>query len=810
MTSPADHAPTHVPASGPTASTHASPSVHSVPAARPHAAPTSGIRPPVAQRRLGHRVRDIHGEHFDDPLDWLRDKRNSEVLAHLSAENRWTDAVCAPTAPLASRLTREFRAHTRLADVSAPVRIGDFWYFTRTREDHSYPSHHRVPARGKEAPHPVPGEALEGEELVLDEQMLAEGHTFFRVQRIVPSPDGHLIAWGRDTSGDERWTWVVQEVPGGRIVDEAVSDAGYGLAWSADGRAFLHTRPDEAWRQFELRLHVLGTPQGEDVLLLREEDEGFDLWFEASRDPRWVAIHSTSPTTGQAWLWSREHPSSPPLLVTDREPGVLVEVEPAGDHLVLVHSRTSREGTVALAPIPPEATDPCGAGARFAAAPLAPAETWVSLREAGEGERLLGVEASAHFLLVSMRSGSLTQVEHRTRLTPVRPQEARGAAGDEGASHAATWAPRPLPASELTGVWGEGRFVEVPSPVRCLETGSGSSWEPAPGVGAFFDPCFTVNHESIVQPPRVERIDARTGERTLVKEVVAPGWEASRFVEERVWVSARDGATRIPVTLVHRADVRPDGTNPGWLYGYGAYEVSIDADFSVMRLPVLERGVVWAIAHVRGGGEMGRAWYEDGKYARKVHSFTDFVDVADWLVASGWVAEGRLAAEGRSAGGLLMGAVLNLAPHRFRAVLAGVPFVDALTTILDPSLPLTVGEWEEWGNPVEDPRIFEVMRSYTPCENVPRGVPLPAVMATTALNDTRVFFVEPAKWVQVLREDNPEASMLPSEGGRPVVLRTEMVAGHGGRSGRFGHWEARAEEFAFVLGQIGVEDTRVP
>ena len=251
--------------------------------------------------------------------------------------------------------------------------------------------------------------------------------------------------------------------------------------------------------------------------------------------------------------------------------------------------------------------------------------------------------------------------------------------------------------------------------------------------------------------------------------------------------------------MVHRRDAQPDGTHAGWIHGYGSYEISFDPEFDILRLPALKRGIVHAIAHIRGGGEMGRAWYEDGKKLVKSHTFTDFLDVANYLVDSRWVHPDRLIAEGRSAGGLLMGAVANAQPDRFAAIIAGVPFVDALTTILDPSLPLTVGEWEEWGNPIEDPEVYALMRSYTPYENVREGVRYPAIMATTSINDTRVFYVEPHKWVQRLRQATAQVPDQP-----PIVIRTEMVAGHAGASGRRGRWQARAQEFAFVLHQVGI------
>ena len=322
----------------------------------------------------------------------------------------------------------------------------------------------------------------------------------------------------------------------------------------------------------------------------------------------------------------------------------------------------------------------------------------------------------------------------------------------------------------------------------------------------------TLSNRAPASSPETTSENAALGVRTL-RTREAPGWDPAEFVEERVWVLARDGATHIPVTLIHHRNARPDGTHAGWQIGYGSYEVSYDPEFETLRLPILRR-VVYAIAHVRGGGEMGRAWYEDGKELVKEHTFTDFIDVADWLVDSGWVAPGRLVAEGRSAGGLLMGAVTNAAPDRFRAILAGVPFVDALTTILDPTLPLTVGEWEEWGNPLTSRAVFDAMSRYTPYENVPDGALLPAIMATTSVNDTRVEFVEPTKWVQRLREatgqvpstDEAGAGAVPARDPleRPIILRTEMVAGHAGPSGREGRWAARCEEFAFALGQVGV------
>lgn len=765
--------------------------------------------PPVAPKRYGYRVRDQFGQHFDDPWDWLRDADNPEVRAHLEAENAWADTVTAPTREAAARLVEEVKASTALTDVTVPIREGEFWYFRRFAEGQSYATHHRAPVERDEAGAPIPlvpqpGVPTRGEELLVDENEWARGQEFFRLADMYPSPDGRLIAWARDTSGDERYTWVVQEASG-RVIDEAVVDAGYGFAWADDSASFIYMGVDDAWRACDVWLHRVGTPREADELLLVEPDEGFEMGFAPSGFPGHVVIHASSSTAGRAWLWLPAHPSVRPLPLMPVRPRTLVSADSAGDRLFIVHTGLTQEGSLAQAMLPaggsPEALARLGVTSSSAfsrgsladrtpgtplpedePAPLTPFESWEPLRSPGPGERITDVEAHAHYVALSLRSGSLTQVD--------------------------VWDRR-----EASPTW---RRVEVDATVRTIAT------VPTPWT----DP-LRVEFQSQTVPPTVAEVSlpnpapasspedpegAALTVRTL-RTREAPGWDPAEYVEERVWMLARDGATRIPVTLIHHRDARPDGTHAGWQIGYGSYEVSYDPEFETLRLPILRR-VVYAIAHVRGGGEMGRAWYEDGKELVKEHTFTDFIDVADWLVDSGWVAPGRLVAEGRSAGGLLMGAVTNAAPDRFRAILAGVPFVDALSTILDPSLPLTVGEWEEWGNPLTSRAVFDAMSRYTPYENVPDGALLPAIMATTSVNDTRVEFIEPTKWVQRLREatgqvpstDEAGAGSVPARDPleRPIILRTEMVAGHAGPSGREGRWAARCEEFAFTLDQVGV------
>ena len=775
-----------------------------------HHAPQASPTPPVAPKRYGYRVRDQFGQHFDDPWDWLRDGENPEVRAHLEAENAWADAVTAPTREAAARLVEEVKASTALTDVTVPIREGEFWYFRRFAEGQSYATHHRAPVERDEAGAPIPlvpspGVPARGEELLVDENEWARGQEFFRLADLYPSPDGRLIAWARDTSGDERYTWVVQEASG-RVIDEAVAGAGYGFAWADDSQSFIYMGVDDAWRACDVWLHRVGSPREADELLLVEPDEGFEMGFAPSGFPGHVVIHSSSSTAGRAWLWLPAHPSVRPLPLMPVRARTLVSADSAGDRLFIVHTGLTQEGSLAQAMLPeggsPEALAQLGVASSSAysrqaladrtpgtplpedePALLTPFESWEPLRSPGPGERITDVEAHADYVALSLRSGSLTQVDVWDRREP-------------------------------TPTW---RRVEVDAPVRTIAT------VPTPWT----DP-LRVEFQSQTVPPTVAEVSLQTPAPASSPETTsenaalsvrtlrtheAPDWDPAEYVEERVWVLARDGATRIPVTLIHHRDARPDGTHAGWQIGYGSYEVSYDPEFETLRLPILRR-VVYAIAHVRGGGEMGRAWYEDGKELVKEHTFTDFIDVADWLVDSGWVAPGRLVAEGRSAGGLLMGAVTNAAPDRFRAILAGVPFVDALTTILDPTLPLTVGEWEEWGNPLTSRAVFDAMSRYTPYENVPDSALLPAIMATTSVNDTRVEFVEPTKWVQRLREATGQVPSTDEAGAgsppardpleRPIILRTEMVAGHAGPSGREGRWAARCEEFAFALGQVGV------
>lgn len=691
-------------------------------------------------------MRSHHGEDVSDPYEWLRDKEDPEVIAHLEAENAYTEAMTSHLEGLREAVFTEIKGRTQETDLSVPVRHRDWWYYSRTIEGQQYAVHGRI-AVGDSPDRPVldPASPPEGEQVLLDGNAEAEGLEFFSLGAFDVSASGDRLAYAVDTSGDERFDLRIKDLTTGEVIDDAVTGIGYGTAWSADAAHIFYTRVDDAWRPYQVWRHEVGASAETDVLVYQEDDERFWMGVGASRDDRHIIIGLGSKNTSEFRILSAEDPLGEFRVVAPREEGVEYEVEPAGERLWIVHNRSHRDFELAVAPL--------GSSS---------AEEWRTVLPGEEGVRISGVEAFSGHLAVSLRRDGLTQVQ-------VLPLSTAG-----------------LPV-------GQGYQVPVDEEVYSIETGTNPTYD---------TDTLQVVVESLVTPRSIYDLDLVSGDLDLVKrQPVLGGFDPADYQQHRLWATAADG-TKIPISLVARKDVQVDGTNPGLLYGYGSYEISIDPYFSVARLSYLDRGVVYAIAHVRGGGEMGRGWYETGRMEHKRNTFTDFVACADHLVETGWVAPDRLAAEGRSAGGLLMGAVVNLAPERFRVVHAGVPFVDALTTILDPSLPLTVGEWEEWGNPLESAEIYEIMRSYSPYENI-RETDYPAILATTGLNDTRVFFVEPAKWVARLRET---VTNDPAE--RPILLKTEMVAGHGGKTGRYDAWRETAFEIAFMLDQLGATELR--
>ncbi len=699
---------------------------------------TASPTPPVAPRRPY--TREHHGDVVQDPYEWLRDGKDPQVIALLEAENRYADARTAHLAPLRDAIFSEIKGRVKETDLSVPVSSGGWWYYSRTQEGAQYASHWRSPVTDP-AVRPSPEHPVVGEHLLVDGNREAGDHEFFSLGAMTVSPDHTRLAYAVDLEGDERFQLTVKDIATGEVLDQVVSGIGYGVEFSADGTQVFYLRVDEAWRPHQVWRHEVGTPASQDVLVYQEHDERFWMSVGSSRDDRWLMIGIGSKTTTEVRMLSAADPTGEFRVVAPRREGVEYDVEPAAERLLIVHNTDQPDADLAWAPL--DATS---------------AEQWVPLLRSAAGERFVGIDAFDDFAVLSLRCDGLTAV----RVLPVDPTSSTG--------------------------YGPHHDLAVEQTVYAV--GVGDNPQSA-------QTSIQVVVESLLTPRTISDYDPATRELTVLKQQpVLGGFDPSHYEQRREWATAQDG-TQVPVSMVYRAGTVPDGTAPGLLTGYGSYETSSDPYFSVARLSLLDRGVVYAIAHVRGGGEMGRAWYDQGKLLDKQNTFTDFVDVGRHLVSTGWVHPDRLAAEGGSAGGLLMGAVANLAPELWRVVHASVPFVDALTTILDPSLPLTVVEWEEWGNPLEDPAVYAYMKSYTPYENVGTGR-YPAILATTSLNDTRVFFTEPAKWVARLRE-----RVQVDEDARPILLRTEMIAGHGGRSGRYDSWRQVAWEWAFVLDQLG-------
>ncbi len=696
--------------------------------------------PPLAA--VEEHVREHHGDRFVDRYEWLRDGEDPAVIAYLEAENTYAEARTSHLAPLRQKIFDEIKSRVQETDLSVPVASGPWWYYSRTIEGEQYAVHARVPRVPGEPRPEISGEGpIEGEQILLDGNLEAGDSEFFSVGAMTVSSDHQVVAFATDRSGDERFDLVVREIGSGQVLDDSLHGIGYGCELSLDRRWVFYTRLDEAWRPHQVWRHEVGADPATDVLVHEESDERFWMGLGSSRDERWIIVALGSKTTSEVHLLRSDDPTGELRCVAPRREGIEYDVEPARDRLLIVHNTDNPDSDLAWAPL--DATSH---------------EQWVPWLTAAPGERFTGIDAFTPAAVLSLRSGGVPTL----RVLPADPDSASGYA-----------APFDLDAQEQVCSISLAENAEMDCESVLVVT------------------------ESFITPRTVLEVSLADGSSTVVKrQPVLGDFDPARYTAHREWATAADG-TQVPISVVRRADLAPDGSHPGWLTAYGAYEISSDPYFSVARLSLLDRGVVYAVAHVRGGGEMGRRWYDQGKLLAKPTTFTDTAACADRLVELGWADPSRLALEGGSAGGLLAGAVVNLDPARWRVVHAAVPFVDCLTTILRPDLPLTVGEWEEWGNPLADPEVYACMKSYAPYENI-AAVDYPAILATTSLNDTRVFFTEPAKWVAALR-----ATVTSDPVTRPILLRTEMVAGHGGRSGRYAAWEQIAWEWAFVLDQLG-------
>ncbi|WP_022887064.1 S9 family peptidase [Glaciibacter superstes] len=706
--------------------------------------------PPIAAKKPTERVH--HNDVYVDNYEWMRQKENPEVVEHLEAENAYTDARTSHLELLQEQLFEEIRDRTQETDLSVPVRRGDWWYYTRTVEGSEYGIHCRAPiTRSDDWTPPVLPEvttdgdssadvatALPGEQILLDDNVEAEGNNFYSLGSFDISTDGTRLLYAVDTEGDERYTIRIRDLVSGENLPDEIAGTASGAMFDTSGRYLFYTTVDEAWRPDTVWRHEVGTPSDAagDVSIFHEPDERFWIGVGRTRSRKYLMIEAGSNVTSEIHLLDAADPTGEFTVVWPRRDGVEYDVEHTevggADRLLIVHN----DGAVNFELISVAATDPRG-------------ERQVLLPHHDE-IRLEGIDAFRDFVVVEYRKEGLTRVAIARN----------GNKKSDG----------------LT----ELKFDE---PLFAVGTLGNPEWE---------QPTVRLAYTSFVTPSTVYDYIVASGElRMLKQQPVLGGYDPKLFEQRREWAVAADG-TRIPISLVYRRDlVTPGVPAPTLLYGYGSYEHSIDPGFSIARLSLLDRGMIFAVAHVRGGGEMGRLWYENGKKHHKRNTFTDFIACAEQLIDEGHTSADRLVAEGRSAGGLLMGAVANMAPKLFSGILAGVPFVDPLTSILDPSLPLTVIEWDEWGDPLHDAEAYACIKSYSPLENV-HDTHYPRILTVTSINDTRVLYVEPAKWVARLREV-----------GADVLLKTEMSAGHGGVSGRYAAWRERAFDYSWVIDVAG-------
>ncbi len=709
------------------------------------------LTPPAAAKRPTERIH--HGDVYVDDYEWLRDKDDPAVLAHLHEENAYTNARTEHLSSLREQIFDEIKGRTLETDMSVPTREGNWWYYTRTVEGSQYGIHCRVPVTDADDWEPpviddaAKATGLAGEQILLDDNVEAEGHDFYSLGSFDVSADGTRLLYGVDTEGDERYTVRIRSLTDdGVVFPDRIEQTAGGALFDQSGRYVFYTTVDDAWRSDTVWRHTVGVGPASDGSsvddqVFHEPDEKYSVGVGLTRSRAFLLIESGSNITSETWLLPSGDPTGEFSVVWPRRHGIEYDVEHAVvagvDRLLIVHNENAINFELVSVP----AGDP--QGHRRVLIPHNPQV------------RIEGVDAFRDFIAVEYRRDGLTRV-----------------------------AVAAIPAEN-----GDDRLHELTFDEELFTVGAGGNPE-------WTQPTLRLGYGSFVTPWTVYDYVIATHELRMRKQQPVLGeFDPALFVQRREWATAADG-TRIPISLVYRRDlVSTDDPAPLLLYGYGSYEASMDPTFGIARLSLLDRGIIFAIAHVRGGGELGRTWYENGKLLHKRNTFTDFVESARHLIDTGITSPDRLVAHGGSAGGLLVGAVANLAPKYFAGILAEVPFVDPLTTILDPSLPLTVTEWDEWGDPLHDPEVYAYMRSYSPLENV-HATHYPRILVVTSLNDTRVYFVEPAKWVAKLREVGADA-----------LLKTEMAAGHGGVSGRYNAWRERAFAYAWVVDALGAHPT---
>ncbi len=706
-------------------------------------APTrmTASRPPSAER-VPHAI-TAHGHTRQDPYFWMRlteaqreaatpDDHARRVIAHLEAENAYTAAMLAPVDGLREDLFKEMRARIKETDLSVPYRENGYWYNHRYEEGREYAIHMRAPV-GTDRDR-VPEVFTD----IFDENTMAQGSEYFDLGDYEPSPDNRLAAYSVDTVGRRQYLIRFRDLATGQDLPDAIARTDGGGAW-ADDKTFFYTRKDRTLRSYKVFRHVLGTDPAQDVEVFHEKDPAFSCEVYRSRSDRYVIITTESTLSSEHWLLPVDRPldAFTPFLPRGPEHEHSIFHVPPHDgtpgHWYILTNREARNFRLM----------------RCAEADHAHMERWTEVLAHREDVLLEDVDLFRDHLVVSERRDGLTHLRVRRLST------------------------------------GEEHEIAFHDPAYVTYTGTNPEWDTH---------LLRYGYASLTTPSGVYQHDMRARTDTLLKQQEVLGtFHADDYVSERIRATAGDG-TQVPMSLVYRKGTARDGTAPTLLYGYGSYGISVEPTFSSARLSLLDRGFVFAIAHVRGGEELGRAWYEHGRMEHKMNTFTDFIACAEHLVKERYADPARLFAMGGSAGGLLMGAVANLRPDLWKGIVAEVPFVDVVTTMLDDSIPLTTGEFDEWGDPKEEP-AYRRMLAYSPYDNV-KDAAYPAMLITTGFHDSQVQYWEPAKWAARLRDHQ--------RGDAPILLHTNMDAGHGGASGRFERLREVALDYAFLLWQAGL------
>ncbi|MGD1880604.1 MAG: S9 family peptidase [Kiloniellaceae bacterium] len=708
-------------------------------------APDLPAKPPVAPRKTNRIT--LHGITREDPYAWLRADNWREVMrdpavldgdirAYLEAENAYTDAAMAPTEALQQRLFAEMKARIKEDDSSVPSPDGPFAYYQRYETGGQHPVFCRCPSTGNwtaDARASGEGSRRAGEEVLLDGNREAEGTSFFRVHGCEHSPDHRLLAYAVDRNGSETCRINVKNLESGAVLPDTLEEAQGSLAWANDGQTLFYVTLDAEHRPSKVYRHRLGDDPAGDALVYEEPDPGFFVGLGKTESDRIIVISAHDHTTSEVRVVDADTPEAAPRLIAPRESGIEYEASDQGDRFLIL---TNAGGAIDF---------------KIAEAPLdAPGrENWRDVVAHKPGCLILGLQAFKDYFVRLEREGGLP----RLVVTALAPGNARG--------------------EEYAIAFDEQAYSLGLAPGYLYDT-----------------PSLRFVYSSLTTPQQVYDYDMASRERVLRKEQEVPsGHNPDDYEARRILARGHDGE-EVPVSLVYRKTTPLDGSAPLLLYGYGSYGMSTPAGFSTNRFSLIDRGFVYAIAHIRGGTDKGYGWYLDGKLEKKTNTFFDFISAAEALIGQGYTRAGQIVGHGGSAGGLLMGAVANLRPDLFRGIIAEVPFVDVLTTMCDKDLPLTPPEWPEWGNPLESVEAYRTIAAYSPVDNVAAKA-YPAILATAGLTDPRVTYWEPAKWVARLRATKTDDNLL--------LLHTVMTAGHGGASGRFDKLHEVALSYAFAL-----------